>query len=160
MIPRTFLQQALMLQWFCRTYPSYHLQPLLLKRKSWRGTCGALRQPAHVVQVQLPRLAGVPPASVKGLRLQLRCARAERRGVERAGRSCRAVTLEEMKTLRAHGFSQRPRFEQVVGWSGMPLTARPRSSPLLLGRLVQSSEGPNRSLCSTLPEGDSRESRR
>ena len=30
------------------------------------------------------------------------------------GRSC--ATVKEMKTLRAHGFNQRPRFEQVVGY--------------------------------------------
>ena len=54
----------------------------------------------------------------------------------RSGRSCRAVFLKEMKTLRAHGFSQRPRFERWwATWSGMsrcPWTSRtarpPRSS--------------------------------
>ena len=45
---------------------------------------------------------------------QLRYARAERRGVER--RRTKLRNGKEMKTLRAHGFNQRPRFEQVVGY--------------------------------------------
>ena len=42
---------------------------------------------------------------------QLRFARAECRGVERAAGK---VAQQQIKTLRAHGFNQRPRFEQVV----------------------------------------------
>ena len=53
-----------------------------------------------------------------------------------SGRSCRAVTLKEMKTLRAHGFSQRPRFEQVVGYLE-------RNEHFYLDDFVQSSEDPN-----------------
>ena len=77
---------------------------------------------------------------------QLRYARAERRGVERA-------TDKEMKTLRAHGFNQRPRFEQAVGYlernEPLPLDQPDRKATLFvtshfyLDDFVQSSEDPN-----------------
>ena len=85
----------------------------------------------------------------------------------RSGRSCRAVTLKEMKTLRAHGFSQRPRFEQVVGYlernEPLPLDQPDRKAvppqPLLLGlgrlRAVQRGPQPAASAAHS-PEGDSR----
>ena len=75
---------------------------------------------------------------------QLRYARAERRGVERAA--------GEVKTLRAHGFNQRPRFEQVVGYleRNEPLLDQPDrkatsfvTSHFYLDDFVQSSEDPN-----------------
>ena len=62
-----------MLRWFRRTYPSYNLQPLLLKRyreleeaRAFNNWLGERRQ---AQEGQVP---------------QLRYARAERRGVERA----------------------------------------------------------------------------
>ena len=80
----------------------------------------------------------------------LRACRAQGRRT-RSGRSCRAVTLKEMKTLRAHGFSQRPRFEQVVGYlernEPLPWTSRTArtfvTSHFYLDDFVQSSEDPN-----------------
>ena len=58
-----------------------------------------------------------------------------------------------MKTLRAHGFSQRPRFEQVVGYlernEPLPLDQPDRkattfvTSHFYLDDFVQSSEDPN-----------------
>ena len=60
---------------------------------------------------------------------------------------------KEMKTLRAHGFNQRPRFEQVVGYlernEPLPLDQPDRkatsfvTSHFYLDDFVQSSEGPN-----------------
>ena len=80
---------------------------------------------------------------------QLRYARAERRGVERAA----GEVAVKMKTLRAHGFSQRPRFEQVVGYlernEPLPLDQPDRKattfvrSHFYLDDFVQSSEDPN-----------------
>ena len=75
-----------------------------------------------------------------------------------SGRSCRAVTLKEMKTLRAHGFSQRPRFEQVVGYlernEPLPWTSRtarpPRSSRATSTWTTSCSPARTRSLCSIL----------
>ena len=69
-----------MLQWFCRTYPSYNLQSLLLKRQreleeaqafnAWLGERRLAQEgQRHLVAPPVP---------------QLRYARAERRGVERA----------------------------------------------------------------------------
>ena len=82
----------------------------------------------------------------------LRACRAQGRRT-RSGRSCRAVTLKEMKTLWAHGFSQRPRFEQVVGYlernEPLPLDQPDRkattfvTSHFYLDDFVQSSEDPN-----------------
>ena len=67
-----------MLRWFRKTYPSYNLQPLLLKRyreleearafNNWLGEDDVSRL-TEAVHRQVP---------------QLRYARAERRGVERA----------------------------------------------------------------------------
>ena len=84
--------------------------------------------------------------------LLLRARRAQGRGT-RSGRSCRAVTHKEMKTLRSHGFNQRPRFEQVVGYlernEPLPLDQPDRkattfvTSHFYLDDFVQSSEGPN-----------------
>ena len=63
-----------------------------------------------------------------------------------------------MKTLRAHGFNQRPRFEQVVGYleRNEPLLDQPDrkatsfvTSHFYLDDFVQSSEDPN-------PQGNSR----
>ena len=56
-----------------------------------------------------------------------------------------------MKTLRSHGFNQRPRFEQVVGYlernEPLPLDQPDRkatvTSHFYLDDFVQSSEGPN-----------------
>ena len=58
-----------------------------------------------------------------------------------------------MKTLRAHGFNQRPRFEQVVGYlernEPLPLDEPDRkattfiTSHFYLDNFVQSSEDPN-----------------
>ena len=68
----------------------------------------------------------------------------------RSGRSCATV---KMKTLWAHGFSQRPRFEQVVGYlersEPLPLDQPDRkattfvTSHFYLDDFVQSSENPN-----------------
>ena len=78
--------------------------------------------------------------------------RAQGRGT-RSGRSCRAVTHKEMKTLRSHGFNQRPRFEQVVGYlernEPLSLDEPDRkattfvTSHFYLDDFVQSSEDPN-----------------
>ena len=67
---------------------------------------------------------------------------------------------KEMKTLRAHGFNQRPRFEQVVGYlernEPLPLDQPDRkatsfiTSHFYLDDFVQSSEDPN-GPCSTPP---------
>ena len=66
-----------------------------------------------------------------------------------SGRSCRAVTLKEMKTLRAHSFSQRRRFEQVVGYlernEPLPLDqpdGKATTFITLLGRLCAVQQGP------------------
>ena len=86
---------------------------------------------------------------------QLRYARAPS-----GGRSC-AVTGKEMKTLRAHGFNQRPRFEQVVGyieraeprpWTNR--TARPPCSSRATSTWTTSCSPvrtPTLGLCSTRP---------
>ena len=78
---------------------------------------------------------------------QLRYARAERRRGTGGRRSCATV-----KTLRAHGFNQRPRFEQVVGYleqnEPLPLDQPDRkatsfiTSHFYLDDFVQSSEDP------------------
>ena len=72
-----------MLRWFRRTYPSYNLQPLLLKRyrelekaRAFNNWLGERRQ----AQEGQPRLT----EAVRRQVLQLRYTRAERRGVERA----------------------------------------------------------------------------
>ena len=82
-------------------------------------------------------------------RRSLSCA--TRRDVERSGRSCRAVTLKEMKTLWAHSFSQRPRFEQVVGYLE-------RNKPLALdqGHHVHTRGLQPAASAAHSPEGDSR----
>ena len=71
-----------MLRWFRRTYPSYNLQPLLLKRyreleeaRAFNNWLGERRQ-AQEGQRRLDDVSRLVP--------QLRYARAERRGVERA----------------------------------------------------------------------------
>ena len=66
-----------------------------------------------------------------------------------------------MKTLRAHGINQRPRFEQVVGYlernEPLPLDQPDRkatsfvTSHFYLDDFVQSSEDPNPRPCSTRP---------
>ena len=66
-----------------------------------------------------------------------------------------------MKTLRAHGFNQRPRFEQVVGYlernepcPWISRTARPPRSSRATSTcttLCSPARTPTRSLCSTLP---------
>ena len=68
-----------MLRWFRKTYPSYDLQPLLLKRQreleearafnAWLGERRLAQEGQRHLDRQVP---------------QLRYARAERRGVERA----------------------------------------------------------------------------
>ena len=139
-----------MLRWFRKTYPSYDLQPLLLKRLqrlAWRAQAG-------------PRGAAAPgrcePAdggrAPSGTSAALRARRAQGRRT-RSGRSCRAVTHKEMKTLRSHGFNQRPRFEQVAGYlernEPLPLDQPDRkattfvTSHFYLDDFVQSSEDRN-----------------
>ena len=80
-----------MLRWFRRTYPSYNLQPLLLKRyreleeaRAFNNWLGERRQ-AQEGQDDVSRLTEAVHRQVP----QLRYARAERRGVER--RSCATV---------------------------------------------------------------------
>ena len=68
---------------------------------------------------------------------------------------------KEMKTLRAHGFNQRPRFEQVVGYlernEPLPLASRaarpPRSSQATSTWTTSCSPArtPTPGLCSTRP---------
>ena len=87
-----------------------------------------------------------------GTSAALRARRAQGRRT-RSGRSCRAVTHKEMKTLLSHGFNQRPRFEQVVGYlernEPLPLDQPDRkattfvTSHFYLDDFVQSSEDPN-----------------
>ena len=70
-----------------------------------------------------------------------------------------------MKTLRAHGFSQRPRFEQVVGYlernEPLPLDQPDRkattfvTSHFYLDDFVQSSEAQPAACAAHSPEGDS-----
>ena len=93
-----------MLRWFRRTYPSYNLQPLLLKRyreleeaRAFNNWLGERRQGQEGHLDDVSRLTEAVHRQVP----QLRYARAERRGVERAA---------------GEGFNQRPRFEQVVGY--------------------------------------------
>ena len=147
-----------MLRWFRKTYPSYDLQPLLLKRQRELEEARAFnnwlseRRLAQEGQRHLDDVSRLTEAVHRQVP-QLRYARAERRGVERAGRSCRAVTHKEMKTLRSHGFNQRPRFEQVVGYlernEPLPLDQPDRkattfvTSHFYLDDFVQSSEDPN-----------------
>ena len=73
-----------MLRWFRRTYPSYNLQPLLLKRyreleEAWLGE----RRQAQEGQRHLDDVSRLTEAVHRQVP-QLRYARAERRGVERA----------------------------------------------------------------------------
>ena len=101
---------------------------------------------------------------------QLRYARAERRGVERAAGE---VAQQYMKTLRVHGFNQRPRFEQVVGylerneplldqpdrkatgrfWRGPQPPAPAAHAPASRGRLPHSRRGHarGRAACAEVP---------
>ena len=74
-----------MLRWFRKTYPSYNLQPLLLKRyreleeaRAFNNWLGERRQ-AQEGQRHLDDVSRLTEAVP-----QLRYARAERRGVERA----------------------------------------------------------------------------
>ena len=94
------LDEPQMLQWFRRTYLSYNLQPLLLKRQRGAAAPGR-REPADGGRA--------PPGPLAALRV--RSARRAQGRQTRSGRSCRAVTLKEIKTLWAHGFSQRPCFD-------------------------------------------------
>ena len=78
-----------MLRWFRKTYPSYNLQPLLLKRyreleeaRAFNNWLGERRQ-AQEGQRHLDDVSRLTEA-VRRQVLQLRYARAERRGVERA----------------------------------------------------------------------------
>ena len=143
-----------MLRWFRRTYPSYNLQPLLLKRyreleeaRAFNNWLGERRQ-AQEGQRHLDDVSRLTEAVHRQVP-QLRYARAERRGVERAAGE---VAQQQMKTLRAHGFNQRPRFEQVVGYleRNEPLLDQPDrkatsfvTSHFYLDDFVQSSEDPN-----------------
>ena len=77
------------LRWFRRTYPSYNLQPLLLKRyreleeaRAFNNWLGERRQ-AQEGQRHLDDVSRLTEA-VRRQVPQLRYARAERRGVERA----------------------------------------------------------------------------
>ena len=78
-----------MLRWFRRTYPSYNLQPLLLKRyreleeaRAFNNWLGERRQ-AQEGQRHLDDVSRLTEAVHRQVP-QLRYARAERRGVERA----------------------------------------------------------------------------
>ena len=78
-----------MLRWFRRTYPSYNLQPLLLKRyreleeaRAFNNWLGERRQ-AQEGQRHLDNVSRLTEAVHRQVP-QLRYARAERRGVERA----------------------------------------------------------------------------
>ena len=80
-----------MLRWFRKTYPSYNLQPLLLKRyreleeaRAFNNWLGERRQ-----------------------------AQEGQRHLDDVSRLTEAVRRQV--PLRAHSFNQRPRFEQVVG---------------------------------------------
>ena len=107
-----------------KTYPSYDLQPLLKRQQeleearafnNWLGE-RRLAQGAAAPGREPADGGSAPPGAPAALRAR----RAQGRGT-RGGRSC-------------HGFNQRPRFEQVVGylerneppWTSR--TARPRSS--------------------------------
>ena len=134
--------------------PQLHLQPLLLKRyreleearafNNWRraqaGAEGAAapgrREPADR---RRPCTARYPSCATRG----------PSRGVN--GRRTKLRNGKEMKTLRAHGFNQRPRFEQVVGYlernEPLPWTSRTAShlvhhKPLLPGRFCTVQQGP------------------
>ena len=78
-----------MLRWFRRTYPSYNLQPLLLKRyrelEEARAfnNCLRERRQAQEGQRHLDDVSQLTEAVHRQVP-QLRYARAERRGVERA----------------------------------------------------------------------------
>ena len=150
-----------MLRWFRRTYPSYNLQPLLLKRhreleeaRAFNNWLGERRQ-AQEGQRHLDDVSRLTEAVHRQVP-QLRYARAERRGVERAAGE---VAQQQTKTLRAHGFNQRPRFEQVVGYlernEPLPLDQPDRKatsfiiSHFYLDDFVQSSENPTAGPCST-----------
>ena len=142
-----------MLRWFRKTYPSYDLQPLLLKRQreleearafnNWLGE----RRLAQEGQRHLDDVSRLTEAVHRQVP-QLRYARAERRNVQRA-----KLRNSKMKTLRSHGFNQRPRFEQVVGYlernEPLPLDQPDRkattfvTSHFYLDDFVQSSEDPN-----------------
>ena len=79
---------SLMLQWFRRTYPSYNLQPLLLKRQRELEEARAFnwlskRRLAQEGQRRLNDVSRLTEAVHRQVP-QLRYARAERRGVERA----------------------------------------------------------------------------
>ena len=140
-----------MLRWFRRTYPSYNLQPLLLKRyreleeaRAFNNWLGERRQ-AQEGQRHLDDVSRLTEAVHRQVP-QLRYARAKRRGA--AGE----VAQQQMKTLRAHGFNQRPRFEQVVGYleRNEPLLDQPDrkatsfvTSHFYLDDFVQSSKDPN-----------------
>ena len=80
-------------------------------------------------------MMSIEPRNVlRWFRIQLAAAAAEARTKLRNGK--------EMKTLRAHGFNQRPRFEQVVGYleRNEPLLDQPDRKAT---DFVQSSEDPN-----------------
>ena len=105
-----------MLRWFRKTYPSHDLQPLPAGTGGGAGLQQlAGRVPAGPGGAAAPGRrepadgGGAPPGPPAALRAR----RAPGRRT-RSGRSCRAVTLKEMKTLWSHGFSQRPRFEYLA----------------------------------------------
>ena len=88
--------------------PQLQLRCCRSATENWRrrgpSTIGLERRQAQEGQRHLDDVSRLTEAVHRQVP-QLRYARAERRGVERAA-----------KTLRAHGFNQRPRFEQAVGY--------------------------------------------
>ena len=88
---------------------------------------------------------------------QLRYARAKRRALNCSGRSCRAVTLKEMKTLRAHRWWATWSGVSRCPWTSRTVRPHVHHKPLLPGRLcaVQQEPQPTASAAHS-PEGDSR----
>ena len=143
-----------MLRWFRKTYPSYNLQPLLLKRyreleeaRAFNNWLGERRQ-AQEGQRHLDDVSRLTEAVHRQVP---QLTRAQSAGAWN-GRRTKLRNGKEMKTLRAHGFNQRPRFEQVVGYleRNEPLLDQPDrkatsfvTSHFYLDDFVQSSEDPN-----------------
>ena len=98
-----------MLRWFRKTYPSYNLQPLLLKHReleearSFNNWLGERRQ-AQEGQRHLDDVSRLTEA-VRRQVPQLRYARAERRGVERAADE--VAQQDSMMVARPGGFDAR-----------------------------------------------------
>ena len=98
----TGFNEPQMLRWFRKTYPSYNLQPLLLKRyreleeaRAFNNWLGERRQ-AQEGQRHLDDVSRLTEAVHRQVP-QLRYARAERRGVERAAGGCHGNCLSRTK---------------------------------------------------------------